>query len=318
MQFTRLGRTGVEVSVAGLGCGGHSRLGMARGASVNEAADLVRRAIDLGITLIDTATIYGTEEAVGRGIVGQDRSRLFLSTKSWVGRGGAETKPERYSAAEFAANLDSSLRRLGTDYVDLWHLHGVSLDQLGYARQVLLPEMRRQQQAGKIRFIGITEVFRHDTAHAMLQAALPTGEFDVAMVGFNLLNPGARNTVFPLAMRHDVGTLIMFAVRRALNSPANAREAIAELIARHEVDPVLIDRENPLGFLEATPSVRSQIEAAYRFARHEPGAHVVLTGTGSAAHLEENVAAILAPPLPAETLARLEAIFGTVTSASGD
>jgi len=318
MDTVRLGRTNVDVSAVGLGCGGHSRLGMARGASNEEAGDLVRRAIDLGITFIDTAMVYRTEEAVAHGIKGVDRDTLFLSTKSWVGKGGAETRPERYTAEEFAANLDASLKRLGTDYVDLYHLHGVSLDQLDYAREVLLPEIRRQQDKGKIRFVGITEVFRFDTDHAMLKAALPTNDFDVVMVGFNLLNPSARHSVFPLTMQHDVGTLIMFAVRRGLNSVENTREAVAALIESGEVDPALINPDDPLDFLAATPGVKSQVEAAYRFCRHEPGADVILTGTGSAAHLEENIASILAPPLPAEALARLDAIFGAVTSASAN
>ncbi|MEG3152050.1 aldo/keto reductase [Sphingomonas sp. ZT3P38] len=318
MEYVRLGRTDAQVSVVGLGCGGHSRLGMARGATTAEAGDLVRHAIDRGITFIDTALVYRTEEAVALGIRGQDRSKLFLSTKSQVGHAGAEMSPENFTAAEFAANLDSSLGRLGTDYVDLFHLHGVSLAQLDHAREVLLPEMLRQQQAGKIRFIGLTEVFRYDTEHKMLQAALPAMPIDVVMVGFNLLNPGARKTVFPLTMSRDIGTLIMFAVRRGLNSAEHVREAVAELIERHEIDPAAINPDDPLDFLRAAPGVRSQIEAAYRFCRHEPGAHVVLTGTGSAAHLDENIAAILAPPLPESVQAKLAAVFGGVTSASAN
>lgn len=318
MDQVRLGRTNARVSVVGLGCGGHSRLGMAHGATAAAAGDLVRRAIDLGINFIDTAAIYRTEEAVGMGIRGQDRSRLFLSTKSWVGRGGAETSPDYFTAAEFSDNLDASLRRLGTDYVDLFHLHGVSAAQLDYACTTILPEVQRQQRAGKVRFIGITEVFRHDTAHRMLQMALPLNAFDVVMTGFNMLNPSARKTVFPLTMQHDIGTLIMFAVRRGLNSVAHTREAVAALLDRNEIDPASINPADPLDFLRATPGIASQIEAAYRFCRHEPGAHVILTGTGSAAHLAENVASILAPPLPAPVLARLEAIFGGVTSASAD
>ena len=318
MDQIRLGRTGQMVSVVGLGCGGHSRLGMARGASTAEAAGLVRRAIDLGITFIDTAMLYGTEEAVGQGIAGRDRGGLFLSTKSWVSCKGPGEAPNYYTPAEFTANLEASLRRLGTDYVDLYHLHGVSLDQLDYALDVLLPEMQRQQQAGKIRFIGITEVFRSDTRHAMLPKALASDAFDVVMVGFNLLNPGARKTVLPLTIARDVGTLAMFAVRRGLNSVENAREAVEKLIALGEIDPALVNRDDPLDFLAQTPGVRSQVEAAYRFCRHEPGIDVVLTGTGNAAHLEENVASILAPPLPPKTLERLEAIFGAVRSGSAD
>lgn len=318
MQTVRLGRTDAMVSVAGLGCGGHSRLGMARGASEEEAADIIRHGMDLGITFIDTAKSYGTEGAVGRAIAGRDRSQLFLSTKSWVGHAGAETNPVPFTAAEFAANLDASLKQLGTDYVDLWHLHGVGAHQLEHVREVLLPEMHRQREAGKIRFIGLTEMFRHDTGHAMFQEALPSGAFDVIMVGFNMLNPGARHSVFPLTQAHDVGTLIMFAVRRGLNSRENAVEAVEKLIAAGDVDPALIDRDDPLGFLAAHPAIKSQIEAAYRFCRHENGAHVVLTGTGSKEHLAENVASILAPPLPKELSAKLEAIFGHVTSASGE
>lgn len=318
MDYVRLGRTNEQVSAVGLGCGGHSRLGMARGATSEEAGDLVKRAIDLGVNFIDTALVYRTEEAVAHGIAGHDRSKLFISTKSWVGKGGAETSPENFTPQEFTENLESSLKRLKTDYVDLFHLHGVSHDQLAYAREVLLPELKRHQEAGKVRFVGITEVFRHDTDHRMLQAALPLNDFDVVMVGFNLLNPSARKTVFPLTMKYDVGTLIMFAVRRGLNSVENTREAVAELIEKQEIDPALINPHDPLDFLRETPGIKSQIEAAYRFCRHEPGADVILTGTGSAAHLEENIASILAPPLPEDTRAKLERIFGEASSASAN
>lgn len=318
MQQVRLGRTGAMVSVVGLGCGGHSRLGMARGASTAEAADIVRRAIDLGVSFIDTAMSYGTEEAVGLGIKGRDRTGLFLSTKSWVGATGSEKDPAPLTAAQFSANLDASLKHLGTDYVDLFHLHGVSLDQLPHAREVLVPEMRRQQQAGKIRFIGITEVFRFDTAHTMLQAAVPAGDFDVVMLGHNILNPSARRLVYPLTIAHDIGTLVMFAVRRGLTSVANVAEEVARLVELGEVDPATVNPADPLDFLSTDPRLKGQVEAAYRFCRHEPGAHVVLTGTGNGAHLEENVAAILAPPLPADVQERLDTIFGRATSASGN
>ncbi|HSG55572.1 MAG TPA: aldo/keto reductase [Paracoccaceae bacterium] len=318
MDQVILGRTGARVSAVGLGCGGHSRLGMARGASAAEAARIVAHAIELGVTFIDTAMSYGTEEAVGLGIRGHDRTRLFLSTKSWVGRAGSEKQPELLTPAQFTANLDASLKRLGTDHVDLFHLHGVSADQLDYACEVLVPEMHRQQQAGKIRFIGITEVFRFDTQHTMLQAAVGTGLFDVVMVGFNMLNQSARKLVFPQTMALDVGTLIMFAVRRGLNSAANAAEAVAELVARGEVDAAAVNAADPFDFLGRDPAIRSQIEAAYRFCRHERGAHVVLTGTGSAAHLEENIASILAPPLSADVQAWLEEVFGRAVSASGE
>ena len=317
MDTIRLGRTKQQVSVVGLGCGGHSRLGMARGASTEEAANIVRTALDLGITFIDTAMVYGTEEAVGLALQGK-RDKVFLSTKSLVGFGPSHAKPELITAAQLTENLNASLKRLRTDYVDVFHLHGVALSQYDHAVNVLLPEVKKQQAAGKIRFTGITEVFAFDTDHKMFQRALPDNHFDIVMVGFNLLNPSARKSVFPLTLKHDVATLIMFAVRRALNSTANTREAVAELLTKKLIDASAVNAEDPLDFLRNTPGVKSVVEAAYRFCRHEPGANVILTGTGNAAHLEENVRSILAPPLPPEALAKLNAIFGSVDSISGN
>lgn len=316
MQTVRLGRTGVEVSVAGLGCGGHSRLGMARGASADQAAEIVRLALDLGITFIDTARAYGTEEAVGLGVKGR-REQVFISTKASPTRGGVG-RDELLSAPELAESLELSLRRLQTDRVDLFNLHGVQPAHYAHCLEVLVPELERQRAAGKIRFLGLTEQFGRDTGHETLVRAVPDGRFDVVMVGFNLLNPSARSSVFPLTLRHDVGTLIMFAVRRALSDPAALREVVARLMENGEVAPGLLNPDDPLDFLTAHPDVESVVQAAYRFCRHEPGADVILTGTGSGEHLKQNVRSILAPPLPAESAARLEAVFGRVVSVSGN
>src|SRR5271156_6242130 len=119
METVRLGRTGLTVSVVGLGCGGHSRLGMAKGKDVRHAADMVRRALDLGINFIDTARAYGTEEAVGLGVKGR-RDEAVISSKAGVGRG--ETL---VSAADMARYVDDCLTKLDTTYVDVFHLHGV-------------------------------------------------------------------------------------------------------------------------------------------------------------------------------------------------
>lgn len=314
MQTVRLGRTNAQVSVAGLGCGGHSRLGMARGADVHHAAGVVRRALDLGVNLIDTAPAYGTEEAVGVGIAGR-RDQVFLSTKVSPrnGRGGA-----LITAAELTESLERSLRHLGTDHVDVLHLHGVRPGQYDHCAQLLVPEMKRQRAAGKLRFLGITEQFGGDTGHAMLPRALAGDHFDVIMVGFNLVNPSARERVFPLVRAQYAGTLIMFAVRRQLSDPAALREAVAGLIARGEVDGGQVDASDPLGFLRDHAGIGSVVEAAYRFCRHEPGAQVILTGTGDVAHLEANLAAIQAPSLPPDVLERLTLLFGKVDSVSGN
>jgi aryl-alcohol dehydrogenase-like predicted oxidoreductase len=312
MQTVILGRTGLEVSVVGLGCGGHSRLGMTGGKDEKHATRIVEYAIDLGITFIDTARAYRTESAVG-GAIKDKRDRVTISTKSLVVQGG-----NLLSGAALVESAEKSLLRLQTDYIDVFNLHGVTCAQYPHCVNELLPALERLKEAGKIRFIGITETFVQDPAHEMLQLALPDDYFDVVMVGFNLLNPAARHSVFPLTIKNNVATQIMFAVRRALSQPDVLAEVINQLIDSGELKEAIVDQQSPLGFIEDHADVRSVVQAAYRFCRHEPGATVVLTGTGSDDHLRENVESILSEPLPGEVMAKLDELFGLVDSVSGN
>jgi aryl-alcohol dehydrogenase-like predicted oxidoreductase len=285
---------------------------MATGHDEAHATRVVEHALDLGIDFLDTARAYRTEVAVGKALRGR-RDSVVISTKSSPGRGD-----QLLSAEELRESLELSLRRLDTDYVDVFHLHGVSTQQYEHCTQVLVPELERQRQAGKIRFLGATEHFGSDTSHRMFERALPDDLFDVIMVGFNLLNPSARNSVFRLTQEHDVGTLIMFAVRRGLSRPDALVELVDGLIARGDIDPDRVQRDDPLGFVSKHPGVVSLVDAAYRFCRHEPGAHVILTGTGNPDHLRENVASILRPPLPDELAMQLRDLFGRVDSVSAN
>ncbi len=312
METTILGRTGLNVSVVGLGCGGHSRLGLGYGKDEAHAADLVRHAIDRGINFIDTARAYRTEKAVAAAIKGK-RDSLVVSTKSLVaGPDGL------FSATDIVESLNKSLVNLQTDYIDVFNLHGVTAEQYPHCVEELLPALKKEQQAGKFRFTGITETFVADPSHKMLQLALPDDDYDVVMVGFNMLNPSARKTVFPATIKQNIATQIMFAVRRALSQPEALAEVISQLIDSGELEASLLEEKTALGFLEIHPGVKSIVEAAYRFCRHEPGATVVLTGTGSKEHLDDNIESILAPPLPEQLLEKLTRIFGEVDSVSGN
>ncbi len=127
MQYTTLGRTGLRVSVAGLGTGGFSRLGLKAGKSEDEAARLIHEAVGLGINFIDTAASYGTEGVVGRALKTIPRDQVVIATKAQF-RGNPWAPPEKVVAA-----LDNSLRLMGTDYVDVFNLHGVEIDEYDYA-----------------------------------------------------------------------------------------------------------------------------------------------------------------------------------------
>jgi L-galactose dehydrogenase len=312
MDTTVLGRTGLEVSVAGLGCGGHSRLGQATGATEEESVQLVKRALDRGVTYVDTARAYGTEEIVGRALAGR-RDEVVLSTKAHP-----ETREGPLSAGALRESVQLSLRRLRTDRIDVFHLHGVTESAYPHCVAVLVPELERLRDEGTIRFLALSERFGDDPAHAMLQRALLDDCWDVVMVGFNLLNPSARARVLTLTGEQDVGVEVMFAVRRALSQPDELRRVVHRLVEEGHIAADDLESEDPLAFLIDESGARSVVEAAYRFARHEPGCHVVLTGTGNPAHLDENLASINAPPLPAEDSERLRRLFGHLDHLSGN
>src|SRR5256885_9506183 len=121
MDYTTLGRTGLRVSVAGLGCGGFSRLGLGTGKSEGEAVALVHQALDLGVNLFDTAAVYGTEGVVGQAIKNVPRDSVVIATKAWIPR-----REGRSAADRAVTSIDTSLRLPGTDLVVIFQLHGVS------------------------------------------------------------------------------------------------------------------------------------------------------------------------------------------------
>lgn len=316
MDFVTLGRTGLRVSVMGLGCGGPSRLGQSTGRSEEESIAVVRRALELGVNFIDTAEAYGTETIVGKALAGvprDQRDQIVISTKKNVFRQGQLVGPD-----DFVAGVEGCLERLGVDYVDIFHLHGVRPQHYDHARTQIVPAVLRLKEQGLIRHLGITESFGEDTRHAMLARALDDPWWDVMMVGFNMLNQTARERVLARTQAQNIGVLIMFAVRRTLSDPAKLAETMQTLAAAGQVDPAVYDPAAPLDFLVHPGGAASLTEAAYRYCRYEPGVHVVLSGTGNIAHLEENARALLQPPLPAADVARVNRLFAQVDSVSGN
>ncbi len=311
MQYRTLGRTGLRVSVIGIGAGGPSRLGQHdKIRTETESIALVLRGIDAGINFIDTAEAYRTEEIVGAAVAQRDRSQIIISTKKRL-------RGENITREELRAGLHDSLRRLRTDFIDVYHLHGLKPDQYDYYLNEIAPSMQDLQREGKIRFLGVTENWSGDLEHQMLARAIKDGVWDVIMVGFNLLNQKARESVLRPAIAHDIGVLIMFAIRRALSQPAKLQSTLEQLIERGEIDADEIDVDKPLGFLVESGAATSIPDAAYRFTRDEPGAHVILSGTGNPQHLDANLATFARPPLPPEITARLKHIFRNALSVTG-
>jgi aryl-alcohol dehydrogenase-like predicted oxidoreductase len=305
MQYTTLGRTGLRVSVAGLGTGGFSRMGLKSGKTEDESARLILDAVDLGVNFIDTAPPYGTEGVVGKALKSVKRDQVVVATKAFIHRNDEWSSPERV-----VASLDNSLRLLGTDYVDVFNLHGIESYEYDYALNTIAPALLKEKAKGKIRHIGLTENPIVDFTNEMLRRAVHDPIWEVTMVGFHMMHQGARSDVFPIAQQKGIGTLIMFAVRSIFADPPRIARELKELAKKGLVEKWLGETDDPLGFLVRNGGAASVIDAAYRFVRHEPGVDVVLFGTGDAAHLRSNVASLLKPPLPEADRAKLSALFG--------
>lgn len=187
---TVLGRTGLTVT----------RLGI--GGAYCESADGYREALDCGVNYVDTARAYrdGADEKVIGTAIADRRDKLVIATKTAT-----------RDAAGARKDLETSLRSLGVDYIDVYQLH--HLNTQAEREQALAPggAMEMAQKArdeGLVRFIGVTG---HDWVQ--IQHAVATGLFDTVLCWYNCAMKTPEDTVFPEAVKHNTGVVIMNASR---------------------------------------------------------------------------------------------------------
>jgi len=323
VEYVKLGRSDLVSSVVALGGGGPSRLGLSTGSTRGEAIALIRRAFDLGITMFDSKGIIGgSDEIIGEALR-PVRQQVLISTKvnlapapglvsryrmlHRVAARTAETLGLVADAAAVRSHVERTLRALASDRLEVLHLHAVVPGQYAKAVERALPVLQRLKADGLIRAIGITESFTRDPGHETLTRALGDDFPDVVMTGFNMLNRSARSSVLPAAANRGVGVMGMFAVRQGLRSEADLVRALHRGPGALPVDEAA-QRTAAFMRLLRDWGVPSLSHAAYRYCRHEPGIDVILVGTGNPTHLEQNVAAALAGPLPEPVLRAVEAL----------
>lgn len=287
MEYRDLGDTGIRVSAIGLGTGGASRLGLRSGSSLSKAIEVAEAAVSCGVTLIDTAPGYGTEEVVGALLTHVPRDALVVSSKVPV----RDAQGSRSTRRDVRTSLERTLDAIGSDRIDLLLLHGVRPEDYEHCHGSLLPELVALRDQGLVGAVGLSESYQRDPHHHVLRRTLEDPAWDVAMVGANLLDPSAASLVREHPRR--LGTVAMHAVRWAL-SATDRLAAHLERTAAEEVDAseAVADAARMLrsgrwdGLLPA---------AAYSFALGLPSVASVLTGTGSLEHLNDNVQALSAP-----------------------
>ena len=313
MLYRALGRTGLRVSLLSLGTGGPSNFGQRSGVPETDIHRLVRRALDAGVNLFDTAAGYRDSEAIlGRALEGVPRDRYYLATKFTPEHDGEIVAPD-----DVVASVERSLKRLQTDYVEVLQFHGVRPQQYQTVMERLLPTVLKLRDEGKCRWIGITEQYGEDGAHEMLQMALADDHFATAMVGYNMLNQSADHLIYPQCLKRNVGVFIMFAVRRVLAVRERLEQTVADLKQRGLVAPDALPDERPLDWL-IHGNVDSVPSAAYKFTAMHPVVSTVLSGTANLDHFESNLRALDDPTLPDAVFRRLHDLFGQVTDPIGN
>jgi myo-inositol catabolism protein IolS len=203
LKYRRLGKTELRVSVVGVGTwqfGGE----WGKSFTQDEVDRIVRRAVELGINLIDTAECYGdhlSETLIGRAIRGE-REAWIIATKFGHHFHGNFERTQHYSAVEVREQLEASLRALGTDYVDLYQFHSGSDE--AFDQPELWTMLQDQVKLGKIRHVGLS-VSPDDNSYQVSKAS--DAHIRTVQVVYNRLDQQPEELVLPSCIAQDLGVL---------------------------------------------------------------------------------------------------------------
>ena len=298
MQNRRMGDSDLEVSAIGFGCWemGGNQYGAVDG---REEARAVHRAIDLGVTLFDTAAIYGhghSEEVLGRAL-GARRREVVLVTKGglgWKEVGGPIRRDDSY--ASLLEDMDGSLRRLGTDYVDLYLIHWPDPRTAIEETMEALNELRR---AGKARYVGVSNY-----SADQLREARRTAPICANQVGYNLFDRRWERQMFPTAQELGIGIMAYGPMAHGLLTGAFTKETtFVEWDWRSRgtaFGQALFTPENFPRNVEVAERLKAVAvrlgttlpKLAIAWVLQHPAVAVALSGTRKPAEIEHNVGAL--------------------------
>jgi aryl-alcohol dehydrogenase-like predicted oxidoreductase len=284
-----LGRTGLDVTT--LGYGSMELRGTPRGRDVSDeqAERILNAVLDAGINVIDTSIDYGVaEERIGR-YIGHRRSEYFLASKCGCLTGelakrtptapAGQRQPHVYTPENIVQGVEQSLRRMKTEYLDVVQFHGsptkVQLEEHGGLQA--LQDLQRQ---GKVRFIGISGTIPN------LKEQIEMGVFDVFQIPYSAMERD-HETLIEEASRTGAGIIVRGGA--AKGGPGKEQGSSWDVWQRVGIDDLLGEM--------------SRQEFILRFTISHPDMDTTIVGTINPDHLQDNVTALLAGPLPADLYA---------------
>ncbi len=287
MEQRILGKTGLKVTTLGYGAMEirGNRVWGGRPVTDQQAELILNAVLDSGINFIDTAYDYGrSEEFIGK-FISHRRGEYYLATKcgcSFEDKGDHDETPHIWTRANLLHNIEHSLSLMKTDYVDIWQLHNPSVEQV--QSEDLFKVMEEVQKAGKVRWISISSTLPYITTY------IDWGKFATFQIPYSALERQHENAI-SAASRSGAGVIIRGGVARGAPEEAGLgskdRWGIWD---KAKLDELLSPGETRTGFL-------------LRFTLSHPDMDTTIVGTLIPEHLQENLRAGAAGPLPADVYA---------------
>ncbi|MEZ4775636.1 MAG: aldo/keto reductase [Bacteroidia bacterium] len=277
MEYRQLGKSDLNVSIIGLGC-------MSLGYDHKLNAQILHRAMDLGINFFDTADIYQTgfnEETLGKAMRGV-RQQVFIASK--VGNvprpdgSGLDWNPSKSHIIE---SVKGSLRRLQTDYLDLYQLHGGTIDD---PMDETIEAFEQLKKEGLIRWYGISSIRPNVIREYVSRSAMVSN-----MMQYSLLDRRPEEEALDLLHENQISVVVRGAVAKGLLAGKPPASYLSASIK---------DVTHVQNFLkEVSSSERTPAQSAIRFALAHPAVATLALGASNLAQLEENAAAAKSPAL---------------------
>jgi aryl-alcohol dehydrogenase (NADP+) len=300
MDIVKLGRTGLDVSRICLGCmsyGEGSRGGHPWALDEESSRPFYKQALDAGINFFDTANVYSggtSEEFLGRALhdLGVNRDEVVIATKV---SGPMRTGPNGVGLSRKAilAEVDHSLRRLGTDFIDLYQIH--RLDRRTPMEE-MLEALHDVVKAGKVRYLGASSMWAWEFSKALYLAEANGWTKFVSMQDhYNLLNREEEREMLPLCLDQGVGVIPWSPLARGrLARPwdevteRSQRDAFGSTLYDEATDRVIVDRVAEVAGARGVPM--AQVATAWMLSR--PAVTAPIIGATKPRHIDDAVAAV--------------------------
>ncbi len=309
IEKRELGSTGIEVTKIGVGLWaiGGGEWGEVKD---RESLNMIDAALEMGINFFDTADVYGdghSEELLGQSMQGR-RDQFIVATKiGWQGFDGENQVSQYDTVDKLIEGVESNLKRLQTDYVDLIQCH---IDFQEPNMDVFVAGFQKLKEQGKVRAYGLsTSDFDY------LRAFNTDGEADTLQIDYSILNRTPEKKIFPYTMENNMGVLVRGPLAMGILTGKFSKDIQFKegdfrkrwIEDEYEYKIFLNDLEK-VEKLRALAKGRSLAQLAIQFVLQHPAVTVAIPGAKRISQLSENMKAALLPPLTAEELQLIDAV----------